>query len=118
VPPTVVDALRHTNTRVRKLLARLRAAAGENALPSNQDFKDLGGELRISAVWLGDVPPGSMAQGDLAKEIDDYRNSLEELREILPAIQKRLLCERARMEMEAAHVGAASAWANASRGTL
>jgi hypothetical protein len=63
------------------------------------------------------IPP----KGDdleLDQAIENYRGSVERLREILPFIHRQLLAERARIENHRARVSSAAAWATASRQTL
>jgi len=40
----------------------------------------------------------------------EYRNHLENLRDILPGLQARYITERARLERDRAHQHAASGW--------
>lgn len=114
----VIEAMRLTNARVQQLMTRLRTPEGNQILVSSQDFDDLRGELTLAAVWLRGVSPGSMLEAELAKEFFDYRNSLEQLQQMLPRLHRRLLTEKARLETERARVGAAAAWASASASTL
>ncbi len=54
----------------------------------------------------------------LDQAMEDYRCSVERLREILPLIHRELLAERARIEAQRARVISAASWASASRQTL
>jgi hypothetical protein len=118
MPPTVIEALRLSNARVRELMTRLQPTAGDAAVVSRQDFDALREELGNAALWLRGVSPGSLLETELAKEIADYRSSLEQLQQMLPAIEQRLLTKKARLQAERTHWGAAADWANASRNTL
>jgi len=55
---------------------------------------------------------------DIVAQLKLYRRHLEELGEVLPRIQGRLLAERARLEGEQSHLAAASAWVQANQKTL
>jgi hypothetical protein len=114
----VIEGLHSTNERVRQLMSRLQNVQEKGMMVSTQDFDDLKGELIDAAVWLRSVAPGSMPQGELAKEVTDYRSSLERLQEILPAIYACLLTEKTRIESTCTHLGAAEAWAGASKSTV
>jgi hypothetical protein len=115
--PLVIEELRLTNGRVRGLMTRLRPVGGR-FLVNSQDFDDLRGELTLAAIWLRRASPGSMPEAELAKEISDYRSSLEKLQQMLPAIERYLITQKARLETERTHLGAAVAWAKASKSTL
>ena len=110
----VIDALRQTNGRIKELTIRLHNTERCVSV-SRQDFEDLGGELSLAAIWLRKMAPGSMLEEELARELSDYRENLEHLQKLLPSFQRRLLTEKARLEIEAAHRKAAEAWASASR---
>ncbi len=118
MPLSVPEGLHSTNQRVRQLMSRLQNAQERGVLVSPQDFDDLKGELIDAAIWLRGVAPGSMPEAELAKEVADYRSSLERLQEILPAIYACLLTEKTRIESKCTHLGAAEAWADASKSTL
>lgn len=55
---------------------------------------------------------------DFEAEISAYRNHLEQLAHVLPAVSGRLLTEKARLEAAQAHIARAAAWAQASHKTL
>ena len=54
----------------------------------------------------------------LEQELSDYRQNVEQLRELLPLIHRTLLNERARLEQERARVESAAEWARRSHQTL
>jgi hypothetical protein len=117
MPPTAIGPLRLANRRVRELMARLGPPAGGPAAV-HQDLEELLHELTRAAEWLRGVSPDSMREGELAKEVSDYRSSMERLQQMLPKIQGRLLAEKARLESERSHLGAAENWAKTSKNTL
>jgi hypothetical protein len=71
-----------------------------------------GVELRSEAI------PQRGTDLDLDRELDRYRQNVEQLRELLPSIQGQLLAERARIESQRARIQSATHWARASRQTL
>ena len=115
---SVSETLRLTNGRVRELIHRMQTAEGRDALVKQQDFDALLGEVTRAAVWLQRVSPLSVSDEGLAKEISEYRGSLEQLQQMLPAIHRRLLAEKVRLEATRHHLTAATGWANASQRTL
>jgi hypothetical protein len=118
MPARQTENLRLTNDRVRGLLNRLQRAEDTGALVKRQDFDSLLGEVTQAAAWLRQLSPQSANDVELAREISDYRNSLEHLQRRLPAIRSRLLAEKVRLEGTRCHLKAALAWADASQGTL
>lgn len=112
------EILRLTNGRVRELMHRMQSGEGNEALVKLEDFESLLGEVTRAAAWLRQVSPHSMRDPEWAKEVSDYRSSLEQLRQMLPAIQRRLLAAKVRLEATHTHLTAAMAWSNASRSTL
>ena len=90
---SVSETLRLTNGRVRELIHRMQTTEGRDALVKQQDFDALLGEVTRAAVWLQRVSPLSVSDEGLAKEISEYRGSLEQLRHMFPAIHRRLLAE-------------------------
>jgi hypothetical protein len=118
MPSKVSETLRLTNGRVRELLDRMQRAEDKEVLVKQQDFDTLLGEVTRAAVWLRRVSLLSMSDEDLAKEISEYRDSLEQLQQMLPAIHRKLLAKKVRLEARRLHLMAAAGWANASQGTL
>jgi hypothetical protein len=52
------------------------------------------------------------------REIKEYCDCLERLRDVLPTLQTRLLAQRSRLEPEREHVQAAAAWAQCAKDML
>jgi hypothetical protein len=55
---------------------------------------------------------------ELKNESSEYRNSLEQLKQLLPDFQVRLMAEKSRLEEAKSHVAAAAGWAGASTSTF
>jgi hypothetical protein len=96
----------------------LQSTQNHSVLVTGQDFEDLRGELTVAALWLRKVSPESISEIELAREVSQYRKLLTGLQEILPLVYVRLQMEKARLEVESTHKGAAAAWAGASRSTM
>ena len=122
--PNMIETMRLLNRRVRELVKGIRDEEGNSAafggapLVAAGNFDGLLGELTRAAAWLKGVPPDSMLDAEWAREISDYRHSLESLQKALPTIYARLLAEKVRLEGSRTHVAAARAWAGVSRETL
>lgn len=115
---SVSEVLRLTNDRVRQLMCRMQSGEGNEALVEREDFENLLQEVTRAAAWLRQVPPRSIPDPEWSKEACNYRNTLQQLQHILPAIEKRLLAEKMRMEITHTHLAAAMGWANASKSTV
>jgi hypothetical protein len=114
VASDVSETLRLTNNRVRELMRCMQSGA----LVKLEDVEKLLGELTSAAAWLRQVPPHSRLEPEWAKEVANYRSTLEQLQQLLPGIHQRLLAEKARLEAAHTHLTAATAWSDASRNTL
>ncbi|HEX3353813.1 MAG TPA: hypothetical protein VHS34_13420 [Terriglobales bacterium] len=115
---TFSDNLRLINCRVREMMFRLQPGQAADELSACRELESLLAELTRTAAWLRRVPPAALEDVDLAQEISDYRQNLEQLQTLLPTIQQQLLATKIRLELAGNHVTAARAWANASQGTL
>jgi hypothetical protein len=112
------DSLRIANGHLRAGLTRLSPGTNASAPLRPSDLSDLLTSLVCAARCLRSIAPGSTPDAELAKAISEYRNTVEQLAEILPRVHGRLLTEKARLEIARAHVTATAAWAQASRNTL
>ena len=107
--------LHETNGKLRQFLEKLSTSSGAPACLSS-DLAAILAQLLRAGEWLREAGPGG-DNAALQKEIDEYRDNLERLRNLLPDVQAGLLAERARLESERAHLEAASGCARASRQT-
>jgi hypothetical protein len=134
--------LRNTNSRLcfwldslaidRPTPHDLAAGRAENSPfkrpPAHEQMAGLLSELTRAGAWLRQLPRGNdsvndpksdvKADPELEDELANYRKNVERVRAILPAIQRALLEERARLERERARVCSAAEWARGSRQTL
>jgi len=110
--------LRDSNERLHR---RIEGLAAELSLPHPhparpQEIDALLSELRSNGAWLRTLPPPR--EPELEEELSTYRQLIERLRDLLPAVQATLLEERARIERERSRVASALEWARRSRETL
>lgn len=123
--PDLALNFHETNARLAGLLDSLlldrmpHNPAPLNASPraaSAQQMATLLSELMRAGQWLRSLPREKDAA--LERELSEYRQQVERLRVLLPAIHQTLLGERARLEQERARVVSAAEWAQRSRQTL
>jgi len=106
--------LGETNRKLRNLLIRLREAQTD-AVPAI--LTELMDEL-VRASDLLRAPAEHGPDAYLEQQINQYCDNIKQLQEMLPAIQGRLIAERARLENIRSHLAAAANWAQTSRKTL
>jgi len=94
---------------------RLREAAAPADVVA-ASLTELMDELLHASDLLRGAETGPDA--DLEQQINQYRGNIEQLQEMLPAIQGRLIAERARLENIRSHLAAAANWTQTSRKTL
>ena len=113
------QSLRETNQRLRSWLEQMSAKCGRRRPATPADIAELLSELLSTGVELRSaaIPPQGIDL-DLDRELDCYRQNIEQLREVLPSIQGQLLSERARIESQRARMESAADWARASRQTI
>jgi O-succinylbenzoate synthase len=108
--------LREANLQIQQVLRALaHPVAGPIAVDADM-LVHLLARLQEAGEKLAGAPPRD--GGVYTAELDAYRDNLQQLREVLPALHVRLLAERAQLEQERRHLGAASRWAQASKETL
>jgi len=115
----LTHGFQETNRRLRFWLESLALSndADVRPRPANpQQMSGLLSELMRAGVTLRSLPPNRNLA--LQKELNEYRELVERLRDMLPAIHEGLLRERARLEDERNRLVSASQWAEASRQTL
>jgi hypothetical protein len=117
MPPIAIDTFRLTNTHIRELLMRMHSSE-EAYLVKPHDLENLFAEM-IQAMECVRQLPKHLAPGtELEKTVSEYRSSVEQLRQVLPAMHARLIQEKARLKAARAHLAGAAAWVHASRSTL
>jgi hypothetical protein len=110
------DNLHEATSRLNFWLNELAANPTKSTPASPRQMAGVLSEL----MRAGDCLRGLPAERDLKlqEEVNDYRRTVERLRESMPAIQRALLRDRARLEQERGRVVAAAEWAQRSRQTL
>ncbi len=116
----LVHHLHEANGRLRFCLKTL--APGANSCPAtpaqiNAVLDELLHAGKLLQAGLPDPLPGDR-EHPLNSEISEYRQHLEQLRDLLPFIHSQLLQERSRLEAERARLDAAAEWATTSRQSL
>ena len=101
--------------RIRQVIQALVRSAPEDPcrVATPQQMSDLLSELMRAGQWLRGLP--AERDRDLERELCEYRDEVERLRALLPAIQASLLAERARLEQERERLNGAAAWIRVSR---
>jgi hypothetical protein len=117
-PEDNLAILRAANKHLRSVLVRLRPERQHCSAIKPQDLSDLGSEIQRVAGCAQGISLNPQAAPELKNESLEYRSNLEQLKQLLPDFQVRLLAEKSRLEVEKNHVAAAAAWARASTKTL
>ena len=112
----IAERLHETNSRLSLWLSSLTAEPQPAAAPTPQFMTNLLSELAQTSAMLQSLT--DQHRSFLEKELSEYRNSLERLRNLLPAVHDALLEQRADLEKERSRLEAAAAWARRSRQTL
>jgi hypothetical protein len=115
-PSVLAQNLHGTNTRLRFWLDGLIPDHARAAVATPEQMAGLLSELMRAGQWLKTMPRDK--DPDVQRELAEYRNNVERLRELLPSIHAALLQERARLERDRTRVGAVAQWAHASRQAL
>jgi hypothetical protein len=111
--------LRETNQRLCHWLDCMITERGQMSLTIPNHITALLSELSRAGAELRAQPfPEKGSDPEFDAELEQYRRSVERLREILPSIHSQLLVERARLEAQRARVRSAAEWARTSRQTL
>ncbi len=108
-----------TNQRLRQRLQSITKEFGQESPASSEDISALLSELTQVGVSLrSEAIPARGVDPDLDRELDEYRQNLEQLRGFLPAIHRWLLAERDRIEGQQSRVQSVTGWAGALRQTV
>jgi len=112
MPASALEALQLANRSIGKRLTQLRSSPG---VVHPDWLADLRVDLTEAGGWLKQLPVDGSASPPLAAEGSQYRSLLEQLAQILPSIQVRLLAEKARMQAMGERYEAVQAWARAQQ---
>ena len=108
--------LRAVNKSLKSALVRFRPEQQHCSAIKPHELSDLLGVILQAADCLRGISP--QAAPELKHESLEYRSNLEQLKQLLPDFQVRLLAEKARLEVAKSHVAAGAAWAAASTKTF
>jgi len=119
-PSEFSQTLHEINSRLRFWLDSVAPDPAQPEAPNRvitpQQMAGLLSELMLAGEGLRAQP--NVRDAALDQAMSEYRETVERLRALLPAIHSTLLRERARLEQERARVQAATEWAFGSRQTL
>ena len=115
-PDDDLATMRAVNKNLKSALVRLRPERQNCSAIKAPELSDLrstilqGAECR-RRIFLQATP-------ELKNESLEYRSNLEQLKQLLPDFQVRLLAEKSRLEKAKSHAAAAAGWAGASTRTF
>lgn len=116
--PAVIATLRQINANLRAALTRLKPEQTHCLMIKPQDFSDLLADLLSGADCVRNAAMLSPLAAEAKREMAEYRENLEALKQCLPGLHTRLLAERARLATTQVRMSAAAAWAQANKKTL
>ena len=117
MPATAIEDIQCASEKVRSLFARMLRSSSTLVTIDSQVLAGLLESMARANQWLGRRELGDEDERALEKELAEYRQNLQRLRQVLPSIQGRLLTEKARLEHARAHLDSAAAWLQASKKT-
>ena len=110
-----LQQMQETNRKLRRLLELVPQQESGPLRIAATDLTSLLTELRKVEQFR--MSGANTCDGPLAAEVEEYRQNLEGLRDVLPRLQARYVAERARLEHNRAHLQAATGWAQ-NQGSL
>jgi hypothetical protein len=115
-PDDDLATLRAINKNLKSALVRFRPEQQHCSAIKPHELS----ELHSAILHAADCVRGISAQAapELKNEALEYRSNLEQLKQLLPDFQIRLLAEKSRLEVAKSQVAAAAAWAGASMTTF
>ena len=115
MPDDDLAILRAVNKNLKSALVRFRPEQQHCSAIKPDELSD----LRSAILQAGHCVRGISPQApELKNESLEYRSNLEQLKQLLPDFQVRLLAEKSRLEVAKSHVAAAAAWAGGSTTTF
>jgi len=118
MPGEAIATLRQVNDGLRSTLVRLHPEQSLCSTITPEDFSAIIGEISRARQCLQHFAPGTEATAAIEKELLEYRDNLEKLKQFLPDLHGRLLAEKVRLETANNKLAAAAAWAQANEKTL
>jgi hypothetical protein len=115
-PDDDLATLRAINKNLKSALVRLRPERQHCSAIKPMELSDLRSAILQAADCMRAISP--QAVPELKHESLEYRSNLQQLKQLLPDFQVRLLTEKSRLEAAKSHVAAAAAWAGANTRTF
>ena len=115
-PDDDLATMRAVNKNLKSALVRLRPERQNCSAIKAPELSDLRSTIRQAAECVRGISPQSVPE--LKNESLEYRSNLEQLKQLLPDFQVRLLAEKSRLEKAKSHAAAAAGWAGASTRTF
>jgi hypothetical protein len=112
MPDDGLATLRAVNKNLKSALVRFRPERQHCSAIKPQELCDLRTAILQAADCVRGIPV--QATPELKNESLEYRSNLEQLKQLLPDFQVRLLAEKSRLEEAKSHLALAAAWAGAS----
>jgi len=115
-PDDDLATMRAVNKNLKSALVRLRPERQHCSAIKARELSDLRSAILQAAECRRRISPQTTPE--LKNELLEYRSNLEQLKQLLPDFQVRLLAEKSRLEKAKSHVAAAAGWAGASTSTF
>jgi len=116
MPDDDLATLRAVNKNLKSALVRFRPERQHCSAIKPQELSDLCSAILQAADCVRGI--SRQAVPELKNESLEYRSNLEQLKQLLPDFQVRLLAEKSRLEVAKSQTEAAAAWAGASTTTF
>ena len=114
----LIESLHVANENVRASLERWQSCRFPAASIRAQDFSTLKNEILRTATCLRNNRASWTQDAELAKQISQYRLSLEQLVRVLPFLQLGLQAHKGRLQAALRHLNGVAAWSDCSRKSL
>ena len=118
MPAEAIETLRQVNDRLQSTLVRLHPERSLCSTITPEDFSAIIREISRARECLQQLSPDTDTAVPVEKELLEYRDNLEKLKQLLPDLHGRLLTEKLRLETVNNNLAAAAAWAQANEKTL
>jgi hypothetical protein len=117
--PSLLQNMRETNRRLSFHLDSIAARYEHRiAVTPEQIASLLSALLGTGADIRAQGLPAPGTDKELERELSEYRNYVERLRDLLPSIHHQLVAERARIAAQRSRISAVAQWARVSSQTL
>jgi hypothetical protein len=118
MPQAVVEILQRANAGLAAAILRFQPERTSAMAITPEEVAALRKEIRCAANCLRELPRVAHKDPALEKHLSLFRGNLEQLKQVLPALQARLVAEQTRLSEAQTQFYAANAWVQANRKTL